>query len=92
MHIAVGNSSSTLRATLITLLLGASTITNASYIKHDLLSYGNDRINNICFQKYVKSSGFYSFKEVDQNWRRDALATCHLTSKEVKESFSKKFN
>lgn len=90
MHIAVGNSSSTLRATLITLLLGASTITNAAYIKHDLLSYGNDRINNICFQKYTKTSNFTNGNNRD--WRRDALSTCQLTSKEVKEAFSKKFN
>lgn len=90
MHIAVGYRSSTLRATLITLLLGASSITNASYIKYDLLSYSNDRINNICFQKYIKTS--LGARNIDQNWRRNALVNCQLTPKEIKESFSKKFN
>jgi len=92
MHIAVGKHSSTLRAILTTLILGASTITNASYIKHDLLSYSNDRINNICFQKYIRTSSTYGLRSIDQNWRQIALSTCQLSSKEVKESFSKKFN
>ena len=92
MHIAVGNIRSTLRSKLlITLfLLGASTITNASFI--NTLSYNNDRINNICFQKYIKTSSIYGLRSIDQHWRQIALSTCQLSSKEVKESFSKKFN
>ena len=90
MHIAVGNSSSTLRATIITFLLGTSAIANASYIKHDLISFSNDRINNICFQKYFRAS--YELFNNDQRWRHNALATCRLTPKEVKESFFKKIN
>lgn len=92
MHIAVGNIRSTLRSKLlITLfLLGASTITNASFI--NTLSYNNDRINNICFQKYSRSLLFFSIGYSNRDWKKVALTTCHLTPKEINSAFTKKFN
>ena len=90
MHIAVGNSSSTLRTTIITfLMLVASQVSDASYIQNSSLAFSNDRINNICFQKFTRTSVMSQGSLRD--WRIDALAECRLTKKEIDQAFSKKF-
>lgn len=89
MHIAVGNNSSTLRTIItITLMLIAS-IADASYIQNSRLAYSNDRINNICFQKFTRTSVMSQGSLKD--WHISALAGCRLTKKELDQAFSKKF-
>lgn len=88
MHIAVGNISSTLRTVLFTLILGAATTANASYIHTSSLAYRNDKINNICFQKIVKTSDTNQGSQKD--WRIDAMSQCKLTRQEIGRAFSKK--
>lgn len=87
MHIAVGNYNSTIRVLLTTFILGASTTTFASHINP--ISYNNDRINNICFQKYLRSRIFFNFDDSHKPWKQVALAACRLSSKEIRQSYSK---